>query len=195
MPRNKVQFQKGLSEAEFNQRQGSEEQCHEALVKWRSPNGFECPDCGCGAHCAVTRGARKLFQCKACRKQTSVRAGTIFAASKLPLLLWFAIDPFRRIRAVRNQTVGRGPLHPFTVNRVLKRAAQAADLSSHQIERFSGHSMRVGAAQNMIVSGLSILPIMQAGGWRSMNVVGRYVENANLNSLLEKARAAMRISR
>ena len=41
------------------------------------------------SHCVVTRGARKLFQCNACRKQTSVRAGTIFASSKLPLRIWF----------------------------------------------------------------------------------------------------------
>jgi site-specific recombinase XerD len=105
------------------------------------------------------------------------------------------IDEGYIFRAVRNQTAGQRPIHPFTVNRILKRAAQAADLSSHQIERLSGHSMRVGAAQDMIVSGLSILPIMQAGGWKSMNVVGRYVENANLNPLLEQARAAMRINR
>ena len=37
----------------------------------------------------VTRGARRLFQCNACRKQTSVKAGTIFASSKLPLRIWF----------------------------------------------------------------------------------------------------------
>jgi transposase-like protein len=90
MARNKVQFQKGLSETEFSKAYGSEEQCHVALVKWRWPNGFECPDCDGKAHCVVTRGTRKLFQCNACRKQTSVRAGTIFAASKLPLRLWFA---------------------------------------------------------------------------------------------------------
>jgi len=46
--------------------------------------------CGRGAHCLATRDARKLFKCNACRKQTSARAGTIFAASKLPLLLWFS---------------------------------------------------------------------------------------------------------
>src|ERR1019366_3971263 len=40
-------------------------------------------------HCVVTHGARRLFQCNACRKQTSVRAGTIFASSKLPLRIWF----------------------------------------------------------------------------------------------------------
>ena len=37
----------------------------------------------------MKRRARKLFQCDACRKQTSVRAGTIFASSKLPLRVWF----------------------------------------------------------------------------------------------------------
>jgi transposase-like protein len=90
MARNRVQFQKGLSEAAFDTAYGSEEQCHASLVRWRWPEGFECPDCGGRAHCVVTRGARKLLQCNACRKQTSVRAGTIFASSKLPLRLWFA---------------------------------------------------------------------------------------------------------
>jgi ribosomal protein L37AE/L43A len=89
MARNNVQFQRGLSEIDFDARYGSEEQCHAALVEWRWPDGFECPDCGGKAHCVVTRGARKLFQCNACHKQTSVQAGTIFASSKLPLRVWF----------------------------------------------------------------------------------------------------------
>jgi transposase-like protein len=89
MARNKVQLQKGLCETDFDAQYGSEERCHAALVKWRWPEGFECPDCSGKAHCVVTRGSRQLFQCNACRKQTSVRAGTIFAASKLPLRLWF----------------------------------------------------------------------------------------------------------
>ena len=89
MARNKVQFQKGLSEADFDKSYGTEERCHAALVEWRWPEGFECPDCGGKAHCVVKRGTRKLFQCNVCRKQTSVRAGTIFASSKLPLRLWF----------------------------------------------------------------------------------------------------------
>src|SRR5271157_1548861 len=89
MARNQVQFQKGLSEASFAEIYGTEEQCHAALVKWRWPNGFECPGCKGADHCVVTRGARRLFQCNACRKQTSVKAGTIFASSKLPLRVWF----------------------------------------------------------------------------------------------------------
>lgn len=89
MARNQVQFQKGLSEARFGETYGTEEQCHAALVKWRWPNGFECPGCNGADHCVVTRDARRLFQCNACRKQTSVKAGTIFASSKLPLHIWF----------------------------------------------------------------------------------------------------------
>jgi transposase-like protein len=89
MARNMVQFQKGLSEVGFDKLFGSEEQCHVALVGWRWPDGFVCPECGAGGHCIVKRGARRLFQCNACRKQTSIKAGTIFASSKLPLRLWF----------------------------------------------------------------------------------------------------------
>src|SRR5271155_5496640 len=80
---------KALSEASFAEIYGIEEQCHAALVKWRWPNGFECPGCNGADHCVVTRGARRLFQCNACRRQTSVTAGTIFASSKLPLRIWF----------------------------------------------------------------------------------------------------------
>ena len=39
---NRVQFQKGLSMAEFMERYGTEEKCHAALVASRWPNGFVC---------------------------------------------------------------------------------------------------------------------------------------------------------
>ena len=87
MARNKVQFQKGLSEAEFERRYGSEEQCRAAVVAWRWPEGFVCPRCGGRHHCVLK--TRALYQCTACRRQTSLIAGTIFAATKLPLRTWF----------------------------------------------------------------------------------------------------------
>ncbi|MBK7814804.1 MAG: hypothetical protein IPJ52_11045 [Rhodocyclaceae bacterium] len=37
---NQVQFQRGLSMAEFIERYGSEEQCHAALVASRWPESF-----------------------------------------------------------------------------------------------------------------------------------------------------------
>jgi ribosomal protein L37AE/L43A len=89
MARNKVQFQKGMSEAQFEAAYGTEARCHAALVRWRWPEGFMCPGCEGRKHCIIRRGARILYQCNACRKQTSVGAGTIFASSKLGLRLWF----------------------------------------------------------------------------------------------------------
>ena len=89
MARNQVQFQKGMSEAQFEASYGTEALCQAALVRWRWPEGFKCPGCEGRKHCIVKRGARILYQCNACRKQTSVSAGTIFASSKLGLRLWF----------------------------------------------------------------------------------------------------------
>jgi transposase-like protein len=87
MARNAVQLQKGLSEPAFERHYGTEEQCRAVVVASRWPDGFECPACGGREHSVVT--TRDLFQCPACRRQTSPTAGTIFAATKLPLRTWF----------------------------------------------------------------------------------------------------------
>lgn len=87
MPKNKVQFQRGTSLHEFMTRYGTSEQCEQVLFAWRWPQGFICPECGHSGHCALK--SRRLFQCKACARQTSVTAGTVFAGSKLPLSVWF----------------------------------------------------------------------------------------------------------
>lgn len=85
---------------------------------------------------------------------------------------------FRRAYATR---VGNSCLHPFTVTRIIKELAEAAGLDKSLVCQLSGHSMRVGAAQDMMTSGIGLLPVMQAGGWRSMNIVGRYVQEANVS--------------
>src|SRR5512132_3000483 len=87
MARNSVQFQNGLSEAEFENLYGTEEKCRAVVMNSRWPNGFECPVCGGRAYSEVT--TRRLFQCSACRRQTSLTAGTIFASTHVPLRLWF----------------------------------------------------------------------------------------------------------
>ena len=87
MARNAVQFQKGLSEATFDELYGTEAKCRAAVIAWRWPDGFECPACGGTTHSEVK--TRRLFQCSACRRQTSPIAGTIFAATKVPLRIWF----------------------------------------------------------------------------------------------------------
>src|SRR6476619_5600512 len=87
MARNKVQFQKGLSEAQFAVLYGTEDQCREAVMRLRWPSGFVFPGCA-GQHRSLVK-TRALYQCTACRRQTSVIAGTIFAATKMPLCTWF----------------------------------------------------------------------------------------------------------
>jgi len=89
MAMNKVQFQKGLSMAEFMERFGSVEQCEQALMAWRWPQGFACPGCGRAEHSAFRRGTLLYLQCSTCRQQTSLISGTIFEATKLPLTRWF----------------------------------------------------------------------------------------------------------
>ncbi len=78
-----MQFQKGLSLGKFLQRYGSERQCQQAVFKARWPDGFRCPECGSRRHCRSR--SRKLWQCHACHRRSSLVAGTIFAATKLPL--------------------------------------------------------------------------------------------------------------
>jgi transposase-like protein len=89
MAMNKIQFQAGVSLPEFFKRYGTEEQCVVALTALRWPEGFRCPRCASAAHYVVGHGARKLFQCQACRHQTSLTAGTLMESTKLPLRIWF----------------------------------------------------------------------------------------------------------
>src|ERR671927_289286 len=54
MARNRVQFQKGLSEAAFEELYGTEEKCRAVVMASRCPNGFVCPGCGGRAYSEVT---------------------------------------------------------------------------------------------------------------------------------------------
>ena len=86
---NQVQFQKGLSIADFMARYGTQEKCHAALVASRWPTGFVCPHCANTRHCTFERKGLQYWQCSACREQTTVTCGTILQATKLPLTHWF----------------------------------------------------------------------------------------------------------
>ena len=56
------------------------------VAKMRWPNGPVCPRCGCIEHSYLT--TRRVWKCKACKKQFSVKAGTIFEDSPLGLDKW-----------------------------------------------------------------------------------------------------------
>lgn len=79
--------QQKISFTEFRKQFSNEDSCREYLFTRRWSTGFVCPKCGHNAcYCLSTR---KIFQCKACRHQTSVTAGTVMHRSHLPLLVWF----------------------------------------------------------------------------------------------------------
>ena len=76
--------------------------------------------------------------------------------------------------------VGAAPMNPVAVNRTLKTAARRAGLSEDVAASLSGHSMRIGAAQDLMRAGRDLLHIMTAGGWTSPTVVGGYVREAEV---------------
>jgi site-specific recombinase XerD len=64
------------------------------------------------------------------------------------------------------------------VNRIYKKIARNAKLDELVIEGISGHSMRVGAAQDLLNSGASMPIIMQRGRWTKTDTVMRYLEHS-----------------
>lgn len=73
------------------------------------------------------------------------------------------------------------PLEATFVKRLIKDAARAAGVDPEAVDAFSGHSLRVGAAQDLLVRGHDAIAIMRAGGWKSINVLSRYLEHAEHN--------------
>ena len=69
-----------------------------------------------------------------------------------------------------------GPLPPGQVARIFKAMAREAGLPDAVAAGFSGHSARVGAAQDMIAAGIELPAILHAGRWKSTAMVNRYGE-------------------
>ncbi|MGL5525105.1 MAG: transposase, partial [Aeromonas veronii] len=88
MAKSKVQFQKGYSLFEFFKDYGTEAQCENALLVWRFPHGFVCPECA-NKTCCRLKSRPRVLQCNHCRHQMSLTGNTIFANTKLPLTKWF----------------------------------------------------------------------------------------------------------
>ena len=63
------------------------------------------------------------------------------------------------------------------INRIYKRLAKEAKLSKEMVDSISGHSMRVGAAQDLLKSGASLPMIMNKGRWSKVDTVMRYLDD------------------
>jgi site-specific recombinase XerD len=82
----------------------------------------------------------------------------------------------------RGGRISRSSLNSGQVNRIYKRIARDAGLDELVIEGISGHSMRVGAAQDLLNLGASMPIIMQRGRWSKTDTVMRYLEHSGCAS-------------
>lgn len=91
---------------------------------------------------------------------------------------WLACKPrhsgplFRPVN--KSGVVGETRISHMAVVRAMKRVARAASLDARGI---SGHSCRVGAAQDLQAEGFSLAEIMEAGRWTTERMPARYTEN------------------
>lgn len=72
---------------EFQQEFPDDNACAKHLAAQRWPDGFTCSRCGHKEAWYLPN--RQLFDCKNCRFQTSLIAGTIFHGTRTPLVKWY----------------------------------------------------------------------------------------------------------
>jgi len=82
-------------------------------------------------------------------------------------------------RGINNAIDITQELKSSQINRIYKRLAKDANLPKEIIDHISGHSMRVGAAQDLLRSGASMPMIMNKGRWSKTDTVMRYLENTS----------------
>lgn len=85
----------------------------------------------------------------------------------------FLFCPIYQGQAVRRD------LNSVTVRRAIQKGAARAGLAFSG--EFRGHSLRVGAAQELLCAGHDTVAIMRAGGWKSVATLARYLEFAEHN--------------
>jgi transposase-like protein len=154
---------KGLSEAAFRERFGTEEACRKALFEMRWRQGLSCPGCGHRGFCRLK--TRELFQCNRCKRQVRLTAGTVFQDTKLPLTTWFA--------AIYHLTQSKNGISSIELGRRLGVKRQTAWLMKHKLMRAMGAreahkpSSKAGSRSMMLISAASGRAASAAGVLRA----------------------------
>ena len=81
----------------------------------------------------------------------------------------------RLFRSLNRSALGER-LDASQVPRIFKTMAERAGLPGEVVECISGHSTRVGAAQDMVAEGIGMAAILHAGRWKTTAMVNRYGE-------------------
>ena len=76
---------------------------------------------------------------------------------------------FRRVTRT-GAVCGEAPLSPEAVRAIIRKRARAAGLEG----RVSGHSLRVGTAQDLVCAGADLPALMQAGRWSDAATAAGY---------------------
>jgi integrase len=83
--------------------------------------------------------------------------------------------------AVFRRLVGRGRiggrLGVDSVAEIFKRVAKFVEMEKKDVEGVSGHSVRVGATQDLLALNIDLASVMQAGRWKSNRIPMRYGEH------------------
>jgi len=83
---------------------------------------------------------------------------------------------FRRL--VGKDHIG-GALNPGSIALIFKRVAQWIGMPARYVAAISGHSIRVGATQDLAALDIDLAAITQAGGWKSPRMPLQYAEKIN----------------
>src|SRR5271163_2810277 len=83
---------------------------------------------------------------------------------------------FRRL--IGRDQIGEA-LHPGSIAPIFKRVAQWVGMPARFVAEVSGHSTRVGAAQDLAELDIDLAAITQAGGWKSTRMPLQYAEKIN----------------
>jgi integrase/recombinase XerD len=85
--------------------------------------------------------------------------------------------------AVFRRLIGRDEtgkaLNPGSIAPIFKRVAQWIGMPARFVAEVSGHSTRVGAAQDLAALDIDLAAITQAGGWKSTRMPLQYAEKIN----------------
>jgi hypothetical protein len=164
MAMNRIRCQPGLSISEFLQRFGTEAQRAAALEHARVPTGFRCPRCDGAAYSRVHGRTHALFQCQACRHQSSLIAGTVMQGTKLALSVW--------LLAIYLISQAEAGLSAFALRRQLGVSYPTAWLIHHKLMQ----AMAEREAR-YVLEGQVQLDDAYLGGERSGGKAGRGSEN------------------
>ena len=176
---------RGLSEAEFRERFGTEEACRKALFEMRWREGLACPACGGRSFCELS--TRRLFQCNRCKRQVRLTAGTVFQDTKLPLTTWFA--------AIYHLTQGKGGISSIELGRRLGVKQGTAWLMKHKLMRaMAGREARKPKLSGRVEMDDTYLGGERPGGKRGRGAAGKTPVIAAVETTAERKPRRLRLT-